>query len=299
MWDGEYAWAMGLRKHPAMDRINALNSEWHVTWLSSWGGSHEDPLWKSLPREIYRKGMGDAWRRVGRYQPLEDGHGFPTDLEAVRGGAFLAINERDWFRDGDRLSPCARYELDATGELRFRFLVPLLADVALPTKKPEGGLASGSPWGVWTEELGWVQGLRHIAVYSGFGACVSLVDAASGRFLCHVRLPEVDAGRRYFSLKVYPALDGRFLITAAVAREGSEQPYTPGGKLAAARVGLIQDDIEVQPVAFRMEVPSGKLQAMPLPPGVPSIVSHAEYNFAFGFLANAQGSLDVFKRSMR
>jgi hypothetical protein len=298
MWRDGTAWILGVPGHPGLDLIEARYHRSYLTWfLGGIGSSRTNPLWQSVPQILYRKAPGEAWHRAGQYHPEQEAHGLPTNFEALGDGSFLALSRQDWFRDGDLASPCARYCLDANGELRFQGLLELMEGVALPPRKPEGGDAPGSPWLPWQGELDWASSPRAVVIASRFGGCLSLLDPWDGHLLRHVRLP--DPGQRTFSLRVQPAPDGAFLVTAARSTALAEVVRTPGGDLAAARLGLIAEDVEVQPVAFRLDPGSGVLAPQALPPGTPALLSHAEYNSSFVFLVDAQGQLELHRRRMQ
>jgi len=292
---GEPGWTLGVPRSPTLDLISVRSQDLHLGFFSVYtlGGI---PFHGQLTRILRHRQPDGSWRRVGQYRSSQDPHGRPALLVPLGDGSFLALAEGDWFQGDGQASPCARYALDAQGELCFHALVNPMEGVSLPPRKPEPDATS--PWLPWYDKLEWAAGPRAVVIASSFGGCLSLLDRRDGHLLRHVQLP-AKAHQAYYSLQVQPAPDGSFRVTAARAAEHQDAVRTPGGNLAAARLGLIQEDVEVRPVAFRLDPASGELKPQALPAGTPSLISHAEYNYALTFLVDAQGQLELHRREMR
>jgi len=305
MWSADTAWALGFPSSVALDRIEASFYHVHLGWdLNQSGSNRPNPLRRSLPQYLYRKAPGEAWRKVGRYDPSEDPHGPFIALEALNDGRFAAFAPPDrWFVDQNQASPCARYALDAGGTLRFQNLVHLLKDAPLPARRPTPETSPESPWLDWGNQLRWAISSQTILVASDRG-CLGLLDARDGRLLGTLRLPGLEKAQRYLDLILLPAPDGTFWIVAAQPEGsgGNEVQRRPGGALAAGRLGMKKNTVPSRLVAFHLDPATGRLEARPLPPGVPArLADHQELanlNATYAFLVGVLGQLELQKRRL-
>jgi hypothetical protein len=292
---GDQEWAYGIPDHPALDLVTGPEPG-PARMFTLFLGQPRTALWRGLPRLLFLRGADGAWKPMGRYRPWLDTHGPIEGLEALGAGTFLALS-RDWFRDGERASPCARYALDAGGDLAFQGLVNPRVDAPLPGGRP-GARGVDPAWSPWREGARLVQEGRILLLVAESREEAALLDPRDGRPLRVLALPRAPGGGRLIGVEFLTLPDGRLYCTGARAADARDMTRSPGGELAAERVGLPSHSNEVVPVAFRLDPGAGGWKPEPLPPEAAGTVDREEFPFHGRFSVVPSGRVE-YRLSVR
>jgi hypothetical protein len=253
---GAWRWAYGIPDQPALDLD-----------LPGITGIRPRGFWPRLPRLLFAPDPGGQWRRRGFYRPWMDGHGPLQRLRALEDGTFIATSGL-WFRDGGRVSPCARYALDGTTELRFQELVNPQPDTPLPASVPASG-DPASPWTSWAPRRAFtflLAGDHVLALVNLVGDCLTPLNPRNGRPLVCIPFPRSSSGQRLTVLALHPGPGGTMLLEGDWPTHAGARERTPGDRLAAALLGLPPSLGKLQPAAFRLEPGSVAWRTVPPSP---------------------------------
>lgn len=254
---GARKWAYGIPDHPALD----LDPPADIP------GKRPKGLWTHLPRLLFSPDPEGQWRRRGFYRPWQDGHGPLQRLRALEDGTFVATSGL-WFRDGGRVSPCARYALDGNSELRFQELLNPQPGTTLPATVPAADDAT-APWGPWAPRRGFIFTLAgdHVLALVNLGAdCLTPLDPRNGHPMACVPFPRSSSGTHLTVLTLQPGSGGALSLEGYWPTNAGPRDRSPESQLATARLNLPPIPGRALPAAFRLEPGSVTWRTQPLSP---------------------------------
>lgn len=307
-WNGQ-ALVFGFQDHPA----------WHFPDLGRRAWSFPN---RSL-NEAYQKARQHlwisrdfrTWSVLATYQADDHSRLGPSTYHALQDGSLLVLG-RTLFWDGNRVSPLARYRIDARKNLVFERLVDLAPEgpwrvVRSPAQaKPRTELLPGyedlnrDGW-LWARSPAGLLLLHHRG--RGF-----LLDNHTGLVLRAFRLPAVDPGAREV-VALQPGPEGAFRVASLESSLGDGiqrmrlfQPApdaSPTQRHATALLATktppgLGDLIPAYglplPLVWHLVDPrSGEIHPLPPPPGAPKHIEDRKVGSGFGFRVQADGSVKV------
>ncbi len=304
-WNGR-SFAYGFPTHPA----------WHFPDLGkrAWGFPPQafSDAYQRSEQHLYLSTDFQHWKLLARYRPGEDSHGHIRRMLPLEDGSFLAFGIRD-FWELDRVSPVARYRVDARGHLMFEHLVELGLDGIYDTvphpPRPGQNAIQARPGYEGIEKQDWLtartpEGL----VLIHRGGWYFVLDNRNGHYLREGRIPTLK-DRAVTVLDAEPDPNGRILVASTLLRgvkRTALSPFprpsdSPSMRLARQLMfskeerGRLINDLE-GPTALswhRLEVGTGRLSDELPPQGGPTSLKSLEARWGFRFTIRADGNLEI------